>query len=106
MSETHRHQRLTVEEGATLIAEWHQRSAGESQSAFCQRRQIGPWILRYWLGRTAAPSPGGFVQVVTSPRVTGLDATIGTVRLHIKPGFDPELLRAVVNCISMVEGAC
>ena len=46
------------------------------------------------------------MQVVTSPHANGLDATIGVVRLHIEPGFDPELLRAVVNCLSMIEGTC
>jgi hypothetical protein len=103
MSETHRHRRFTAEEGAALIAEWHQCSAGESQAAFCQRRQIGLLVLRYWLGRGAASSSGGFVQVATAPRVVGLDAVIGAVRLRIEPGFDPELLRAVVSCLSKTE---
>ena len=106
MSNPHRRRRFTAEEGSALIAEWHQRNVGESQSAFCQRRQIGLWVLRYWLKRGTAQSAGGFVQVTAASRMTSLEATIGAVRLRIEPGFDPEFLRAVVCCLARMEESC
>ena len=94
---------LTAEEGAALIAAWRHRHVDESRRDFCLRLAVGPWILSYWLKRLAVCEPSGFVQVASSLSVPALEASIGVVRLQIRPGFDPALLRAVVSCLAEVS---
>lgn len=104
MSISHQRRRLTTEEGSALITAWQRRQGDESRRDFCLRQAIGPWILSYWLKRLALRTPVGFVQVTSVVSAPALEATIGSVRLRICPGFDPVLLRAVVSCL--VEVSC
>lgn len=101
VSRHHRH--FTAEEGAALVAAWQCRPGDESRRDFCLRWAIGPWILSYWLKGLAVREPVGFVQVVSSSVVSAVEAHIGVVRLQIRPGFDPVLLRAVVSCLAQAS---
>lgn len=91
---------FTAEEGTALVAAWQRRPRDEGRRDFCRRLAIGPWILSYWLKRLALRESSGFVQVASSGAVSAVEASVGVVRLQIRPGFDPALLRAVVSCLA------
>ena len=94
------HRRLSQHEGADLVAAWLARVEGMTRVAFCHQRQIGPWVLRYWLTRGAGQARSGFVRVIRPPCASALEVGIGAARIRLHRDFDPELLRAVVSCLS------
>lgn len=107
MPEPHHQRRLTAREGTALVRVWHRRRAAESQAAFCRRRKIGPWILRYWLNRTVPQVHPGFVQVTAVPQCAPfLEVSIGGAQIRLRHDFDPALLRAVAACLTVGEAAC
>lgn len=104
--------------GRALVEAW--RASGLNGAAFCRERQVRPQRLHYWRERLGypvkviagqprpqverPPTTEGFVQVVVSgspaSATTAVDIVVGAAVVRVRPGFDAELLRAVVVALA------
>lgn len=97
--------------GRALVEAWQ--ASGLSGAAYCRQQGMRPQRLHYWRERLGYPIKvvaearrttvssssvaSGFVEmVVGAPPTTDVDIVVGGARIRIQPGFDPNLLRAVV----------
>mgnify|MGYP000906009627 FL=1 len=88
---------------AARIADYH--AIGLTMAAWCARHQIRVDQLKDWLYRRqlhnpppAAAGPRFLPLTVTEPSPT-LTVRVGSVQIDLKPGFDPQLLKAVVRAL-------
>ncbi|PDO09197.1 MAG: hypothetical protein BLM47_13960 [Candidatus Reconcilbacillus cellulovorans] len=93
---------------AARIADY--RSSGLTMAAWCARHHIRVDQLKYWLYRRKlqnpsprAAGPRFLPLTVTEPSPT-LTVRVGSVHIDLKPGFDPQLLKAVVRALE--EAPC
>ena len=94
---------LTRDQGRLLVDSWE--SSGQSQAAFCRANGIPNWKLSYWrsVTRSRLPASVGFVQLqaATAPRCQRMEVYLRDgVHIPIEAGFDPAVLRAVVEALS------
>ena len=91
---------LTRAEGCALVDSW--KLSGQSLSAFCRASGVAAWKLAYWRSVTGRSSAGsGFVQVEAAAAGRGLELHLrGGLRIAIEAGFDPVVLRAVVEALT------
>ena len=92
---------LTRAEGLALVDSW--KSSGQSPAAFCRARGMAGWKLTYWRSVAAVrPSVGsGFVELERSGHGCGLELRLRAgVRVSVEAGFDPVVLRAVVEALA------
>mgnify|MGYP005846052641 CR=1 FL=1 len=90
------------------IAEY--RSSGQSVREWCAANGLDPNRLWYWLRRTrtedAEPQATRWLPVEVTGRAdgggqaAGLLVRVGKAGIEVRPGFDPELLVAVVRALS------
>lgn len=89
------------------------RASGQSVREWCAANGVKPGRLWYWLRRMktedAEAKPARWLSVeVGSPFTAerqagaGLLVKVGKAGIEVKPGFDPELLTAVVRALSEV----
>ena len=85
-------------------------SGGVSVGDAAQRLDVRPATAYYWVRQAAPPAPvatqtaepaASFVQLVraTAP-MSCIEVSVGAATISVKPGFDAELLRAVVAALS------
>ena len=91
---------LTRAEGCALVDSW--KSSGQSLAGFCRASGVAAWKLANWRSVTGRPSAGsGFVQVEAAGSGRGLELHLrGGLRIAIEAGFDPVVLRAVVEALA------
>ena len=94
---------LTRDQGRLLVDSWE--SSGQSQAAFCRANGIANWKLTYWrlVSRSRPPASVGFVQLqaTSASRCLRMEVYLrGGVHIPIEAGFDPAVLRAVVEALS------
>ncbi len=87
------------------------RSSGQNVREWCAANDVKPERMWYWLRQ--AKSQGGKEQstawlqaVVSSGTVpgegAGLVVRVGKASVEVRPGFDPDLLRAVIRALSAI----
>lgn len=85
------------------------RSSGQGVKEWCAVSGIKPERMWYWLRQTKSQGPGeqstAWLQAVVSfgevtGEQTGLLVRVGKAGVEVRPGFDPDLLRAVVRALS------
>lgn len=96
-----------LQEWTTRIANY--RASGLTMAAWCQANQCTKETLKYWLRKTnASPS----ASQVSSPHFVPLNVSqasasaallvqIGHVKIEVHTGFDPQLLREVVQALEV-----
>ena len=92
--------RYTREQRERLVAEV--RSTGDSVSAVAGRLGVVPAAAYHWVKKARAASSPVFARVVPSrlPKGgTSLALEFAGVTIRIEPGFDDELLLAVVSTL-------
>jgi hypothetical protein len=93
---------------AARVSEW--RTSGQTAPAFCKGKGFSPGGLRYWasrLGKGDQREPKPRVRLArvvgTTPPAVSTETPIlielGTARLGVRRGFDPETLRAVLDVL-------
>lgn len=83
------------------------RSSGLSAREWCASHDVSPHRLWYWLRRFRTEEEAGqptWLQVdVSVPKANrqagGLVVKVGKADIEVQPGFDPELLLAVVRVL-------
>jgi len=83
------------------------RASGLTMRAWCEERQVSFHKLRYWLRTTkrneSVPAvAASFVPLAVSEAAeTGalLVVRVGETRIELEPGFNPQLLRDVVQAL-------
>jgi transposase-like protein len=91
-------------------------ASGRSVREAAARLGISTSTASYWVRRTHAKAkqlreqdarthavPPSFVRLVSEQEVASLEIRVGGATLHVAPGFDADLLRAVVAVLR--EGA-
>lgn len=86
--------------------------SGRTVSEAAARFGVGPSTASYWVRRAAEKAQHGrqrnarsaterpaFVRLVREPESTPLKLCVGGATLHVTPGFDAALLRAVVAAL-------
>ncbi len=110
--------RISAGRWAELVQEWE--SKGGSARAFAQERGIAEASLRWWKGelsrrsrneeprRSPGPTPKREPQLALARVVRESErapaevlVVVGTARIAVRPGFDAELLRAVVEALTV-----
>lgn len=80
-----------------------QAESGLSVRGWCAREAVGYATFRYWRRRLGQPSkaaPLTLIRVMEGEVAgTGLQLSVGEVRIEVKPGFDAILLRQVVAAL-------
>ena len=92
---------LTRAEGCALVDSW--KSSGQSPAAFCRASGLAAWKLAYWrsMTQTRASAGSGFVQLEAAAHGRGLELHLRDgLRVAIEAGFDPVVLRAVVEALA------
>jgi transposase len=91
----------TESKWAARVAEW--RRSGVTAAEYCAGRDFSPGGLRYWSSRLKAQKAAKdarLARVVSSTDPTVADTAVvieaGAVRIGVRCGFDPEVLRAVL----------
>ena len=91
----------TESKWAARVGEW--RRSGLSAPAFCEGKEFTAGALRYWSSRLKAEKVVKEVRlarIVPSSDPTVPDTAVvieaGAVRIGVRRGFDPEVLRAVL----------
>jgi hypothetical protein len=90
------------------VSEW--RASGQTAPAFCKGKGFSPGGLRYWASRLGKGEHGEPKPRVRLARVVGTTQPVastetpilielGTARLGVRRGFDPETLRAVLDVL-------
>src|SRR5579871_4318965 len=100
----------TEEKWAERVRQW--RAGGLSASEFAQGQGFEPSTLRYWASqlkrRDKAPAkpPAARVRMIRVRRVESharveevMVVAVGAARVEVRPGFDPALLRALVEAL-------
>jgi len=115
---------LDEEGGRALVEAW--RASGLSGTAFCRARHLRPQRLHYWRERLgysvrvnipksspvaeSSPPADGFVQIVVrypgSSKSTYVDIIVGGAVIRVQPGFDHDLLRAVIMALGREPISC
>jgi hypothetical protein len=97
---------------AERVAAW--KGSGQTAPTFCKGKDFSPGGLRYWASRLGKGEQGepkprmrlarvvGTTQPAASPE-TPILIELGTARLGVRRGFDPETLRAVVDVLGGVR---
>ena len=82
------------------------RSSGLPAQQFCTENQMNIHTLKYWiskLNRETRDDQEPAYQWVSlsaeSAEPSGLQVNVGTVSVQIHPGFDPQLLRQVIQVL-------
>lgn len=84
------------------------RSSSLTMAAWCARHQIRVDQLKDWLYRRKLQNPPFSTASTAGPRFLPLTVTkpsptltvrVGSARIDLKPGFDPQLLKAVVRAL-------
>lgn len=89
-------------EGEQAIESW--RASGLSQSAWCIANGVKQHRLSYWhsrlRSRSEGPEPLGFMRIVQQ-QTAAIQVTVadGAASISVAPGFDPSLLRSVVEAL-------
>jgi hypothetical protein len=88
----------TNEERARVVREW--RASGDSAFRFARSNGVALNSLKRWA--SAVPEEQRFVRLeVAPPAITTTVAVhVGSARVVVERGFDPALLRAVVEALS------
>jgi hypothetical protein len=85
--------------------------SGQSMEAWCNEHQVNLYTLRYWLTKltkvkqvpkTTPSVPWVALSSVTAPlslSSVGITLRIGDYSLCVEPGFDPLLLRQVLQVL-------
>ena len=92
---------LTRAEGRALVDSW--KSSGQSPAAFCRASGMAAWKLAYWrsVTETCSSVGVGFVELAADRHGRGLELHLrGGLRIAIEAGFDPVVLRAVVEALA------
>jgi hypothetical protein len=97
----------TREKWAERVAAW--RASGETAPAFCEGKDYAPSTLRFWasrlgsLQRREATPDIRIARVTRAPAVAEVDSPIvvelGRARVGVRRGFDPDVLRAVIEVL-------
>ena len=105
--------------GRALVEAW--RLSGLSGAAFCRQHNLRAQRHHYWRERLGypikvvsepscvpvarPPTPDGFVQMVVrapaGPPSTHVHIVVGGVIIRVETGFDPDLLRGVVEALGV-----
>jgi hypothetical protein len=86
------------------------RQSGLSLKAWCALQEYTPDQLKYWLYKRTPKTPSTssllpspqFVSLTTllaSPPSSSLQVHVGSARIEINSGFDPNLLRELVRAL-------
>jgi len=98
--------------GRALVEAW--RGSGLAPAEFARRQGVSAQLLRYW--RLRFPEATGFTEI-PAPTTAAISRSTGDpptmvvevgplCRVHVKAGFDPALLRAVVAALSYAGASC
>lgn len=85
------------------------RSSGQSAPEWCATHGIKADQLRYWLRQFPTQTEGASsvrwmpVQVVEPDVDSSLTVHIGNARIEVQPGFNPELLKQIVQVLAHAE---
>jgi transposase-like protein len=95
------HKNFEQEDRAELVAAIR---GGESVAAAAKRFGVAASTAYGWLRRAGGveQSPT-FLELVTGSSVSGLVVRVGSAEIEVRAGFDPALLRAVVNALGGVS---
>ena len=105
----------TREKWAERVAAW--RASGETAPAFCEGKEYAPSTLRFWASRLGSlqrreATPDIRIARVTrstAPAVAEVDSPVvvelGRARVGVRRGFDPDVLRAVIELLDGREAA-
>jgi hypothetical protein len=95
----------TESKWAARVADW--RKSGLTATEFCDGKGFSAGGLRYWSSRLRSGKAGKEVRlarIVPSSDPTVADTAVlieaGNVRIGVRRGFDPEVLRAVLLVLS------
>ncbi len=91
---------------ASLVEEF--RASGLGQAPWCRQNGYKVRHLQYWLSKFPATDAGASeapawlpVPVAPNPEFAeSLVVRVGSVAIDIRPGFNPDLLRAVVRTLA------
>ena len=94
------------------MASW--RSSGQTAPVFCKGKDFSAGGLRYWASKLGKAEHGGtraevrLARVVRGARPGAVAETpilieVGSVRLGVRRGFDPETLRAVLGVLGVAQ---
>jgi len=80
------------------------RDSGLTRKAFCEKHHLKLSTLDYWFSRLGKQEQKcGLVQLKGAPLSAGAPGLVLAVgvdcRIEIRPGFDPQLLTAVVQAL-------
>lgn len=84
-------------------------ASGLTMAAWCQAHSFSKEQLKYWIRKTKTTSPSPrFVPLTTttyeeSSAVSSLVVRIGKATIELRAGFDPQLLRKVVQALDDVS---
>jgi hypothetical protein len=71
---------------------------GEPVASAARRLGVTTSTAYTWVRRS--PKPPTFIELVTTPVIPpGLTVRIGAAEIDVRPGFDPDLLRATVAAL-------
>lgn len=80
-----------------MVQAW--RASGESAYRFAQRSGVALNSLRRWA--SAVPEEARFLRLEVARSVpASISVEVGVARVVVEQGFDPALLRAVVEALS------
>ena len=91
---------------AGRVAEW--RASRATAPAFCKGKDFSAGALRYWASRLQHPEVGAkevrLARVMRAPQPAPATETpilveVGAVRVGVRRGFDPEVLRTVLDVL-------
>jgi hypothetical protein len=96
--------RATASDWAERVRAW--RDSGQSALEFARGKGFSDKSLRWWAGEFARRSVRG--PAVTMARVVqrrddealAVTIAVGSVTIAVRRGFDPELLRAVIDALA------
>lgn len=92
--------RRTEQERRREVAGWQ--ASGQSAGAYARARGYSPTSLQRWRDASAEAEPGApaFVRLdVIGGRRGSLSLEVGGARIVVEAGFDPALLRSVVDAL-------
>ena len=95
---------------AARVAEW--RASGLTAPVFCKGKEFTAGGLRYWASRLRRADDSEPAEEVRLARVvrsaqrspapeTAIEIEVGVARLGVRRGFDPEVLRAVLDVLGV-----
>jgi len=76
------------------------RASGQGAKAWCTANNVSTCQLYYWLKRGTSVAQPTWLPVVLEPTLGyTLNVRIGKATVEVAAGFDPELLRQVVEAL-------